>query len=186
LLSGCGGGGDDEALPPPPSIAEPTTVPADPYAVPAVIDAAYVNRVLEGLDAAVGDVVRIVYRTRDLPPEVFDRLKAIYLERETMNVLLIGLQDDMRLGFTGYRENPGNKKSTVDELLNASPSCIFVRVTRDYSQVGTNTQPSVEWIGLKPRDPAPNNSQYNPTPWMVALEGFEADGSQPPNPCAAP
>jgi hypothetical protein len=63
LLGACGGGDDDEALPPPPSIAEPTTVPADPYAVPAVIDAAYVNRVLEGLDAAVGDVVRIVYRT---------------------------------------------------------------------------------------------------------------------------
>jgi hypothetical protein len=181
-LVACGGGDEEEATPPP-SIAEPTTVAADPYAVPPVIDAAYVNRVLEAIDAGVGEVVRIVYRTRDLPPEVFDRLKALYLERETINTLLIGLQDDMRLGFPGYRQNPGNTKSRVDALLNSSPSCIFVRVTRDYSQVGTNSEPSVEWIGLKPRDPTRAPNHYNPTPWMVALEGFQRDGSQPPNPC---
>ncbi len=185
-LVACAGGGDDEEATPPPPIAEPTTLPPDPYAVPPVIDAAYVNRVLEGIDAAVGEVVRIVYRTRDVPPEVIDRLKAIYSERETMNVLLIGLQNDMRLGFPGYRENPGNKKSSVDALLDVSPSCIFARIKRDYSQVGTNSELSVEWIGLKPRDRGSDPGHYNPTPWMVAVEGFEADGSQPPSPCSAP
>src|SRR5436190_6941422 len=60
--------------------APPTTV--DPYAVPPTIDAAYVNKVMEGLDAAVGDIVRLVIRTRDISPEVIDRLNALYLNRD--------------------------------------------------------------------------------------------------------
>ena len=185
-LVGCGGGGDEDATPPPP-IAEPSTLPPDPYAVPAVIDAAYVNRVLEGLDAVMGDVVRIMHRTRDVPPEVIDRLEALYLDRENVNHRLIGLQNDLRQQFAGYRESPGNKKSTVDALLDVSPSCVFVRIKRDYSQVGTNAgaEPKTEWIGLKPADRTRDPSRYNPTPWMIALEGFQADGSQPPSPCRA-
>jgi hypothetical protein len=180
------GGDDDEEATPPPSIAEPTTT-TDPYAVPPVIDAAYVNRVLEGLDGVMGDVVRIMHRTRDLPPEVIDRLEAIYLDRETINLHLASLQDDLRNNFAGYRENPGNKRSSVDAMLDVSPSCIFVRVKRDYSQVGTNVgaDAKIEWIGLKPSDPRRASGQYNPTPWMIALEGFQARGNEPPNPCTA-
>jgi len=37
--------------------AAPTTTTTNPYAVPQVIDAAYFNRVLAGLDAVEGDVV---------------------------------------------------------------------------------------------------------------------------------
>lgn len=41
----------------------PRTTTTNPYAVLAVIDTAYVNRVLAGLDAAVGGVTRLVVRT---------------------------------------------------------------------------------------------------------------------------
>ncbi|HEV3402349.1 MAG TPA: hypothetical protein VG078_11060, partial [Acidimicrobiales bacterium] len=112
LLGGCGGGDGDEALPPPPSIAEPTTVPADPYAVPAVIDAAYVNRVLEGLDAAMSDVVRLVIRSRDLPPEAVERLEAIYAEPGVLRLRQNLIQQDLNKQLEGYRENPGNQKTT--------------------------------------------------------------------------
>jgi len=40
-----------------------TTAPADPYAVPEVIDAAYVNRVLAALYAIDGDTTREVLAT---------------------------------------------------------------------------------------------------------------------------
>lgn len=185
---GCGGGDDDEALPPPPSIAEPTTLAPDPYAVPPVIDAAYVNRVLEGIDGAVGEAVRVVHRTRQLPDEVFDRLSAIYLERDDINLQLASIQNDLRRQFAGYRPNPGNVRSVVDETVTASPSCVFVRVARDYSAVVTRPDqaPSIEWIGLKPRDATRDPNHYNPTPWMVAVEGVRSDGTPPPNPCDAP
>ncbi|MFN2504089.1 MAG: hypothetical protein ABR540_07650, partial [Acidimicrobiales bacterium] len=54
---------DDPTVDPPSATVgteAPSTTSADPYAVPAVIDEAYVNRVLAGLDAAVGEVVRLV------------------------------------------------------------------------------------------------------------------------------
>ena len=53
------------------------TTTTNPYAVPEVIDAAYVNRVLTGLDAAVGDVVRIVLAAGHVTPESLDRLEAL-------------------------------------------------------------------------------------------------------------
>ncbi len=76
VLAACGG--DKEPLGPTATVPQPTTT-TDPYAVPAVIDEAYVNRVLAGLDQAVGDIVRLVVSTRDIPPEVIDRLKAMYV-----------------------------------------------------------------------------------------------------------
>ena len=73
---GCGAGKDPVADVP---TATVPTVPPDPYAVPAVIDEAYVNRVLAALDQAVGDVVRMVIRTKVLSPEAIERLQAIYV-----------------------------------------------------------------------------------------------------------
>jgi hypothetical protein len=162
------------------------TTTTDPYAVPPVIDAAYVNRVLEALDAAVGDVVRLIIRTHDVSPEVFDRLGAVYLRREDVNLFLSSIQRSMREGFTGFRADPGNKRSTVAELLSASTSCIYVRVARDYSQVANHPDPgpSMEWVGLQPRDSSRSPYNYNPTPWMIALEGVTSNLTQPPSPCA--
>ena len=51
-LAGCGVGGSSGADGP---TATRPTVPPDPYAVPAVIDEAYVNRVLAALDQANGE-----------------------------------------------------------------------------------------------------------------------------------
>ena len=61
LLGACSGGNDDDAaasrtLPsaPPETPTTTTSAPADPYAIPAVIDEAYVNRVLAALDQVHG------------------------------------------------------------------------------------------------------------------------------------
>lgn len=187
LLASCGGGGDDGDAAPRtvPTAAGPTTT-TDPYAIPPVIDEAYVNRVLEALDAAVGDIFRIVVSTRDIPPELIDRLHAVYLDRDDMNLQLMSLQKDLRFGFDGIRPNPGNVRSTVAETIQVSPRCIYVRLNRDYSQISSksSSEPSVEWIGLKPAE-AGRNPNFNPTPWMVAVEGLRADGTAPPSPCEA-
>lgn len=187
VATACGGGDSDAGPTATVSPAPATTTTTNPYAIPEVIDAAYVNRVLEGLDAAVGDIVRLVVRTRDIPPEVFDRLKAVYLNRDDMSLFLSGIQRDLRLGFAGYKPNPGNAKTTVDQLLSVSQSCVYVRVKRDYSEVATNSpsEAKIEWIGLQPLDRALDPHQYNPTPWIMNLEGVRSDGGQPPSPCLA-
>ena len=187
-LVGCGGGDDEDATPPPP-IAEPSTQPPDPYAVPAVIDAAYVNRVLEGLDAVMSDVFRRVINAKAIPTDVVDRVKAVYLHPEDMHFLLSGLQQNLATNFEDYRPVPGNRKSTVEQLIDASPSCVFVQASRDYSEQVTSADDDVRnvpsWIGLAPKDPAIDPARYNPTPWVISLEKLRSQGERPPSPCVA-
>ena len=185
-VAACNGGDESEAgptatVPPAPS----STTTTNPYAVPEVIDAAYVNRVLAGLDAAVGDIVRLVVRTRDIPPEVIDRLKAVYQEREDINLELQAFSDDLRQSLPGYREIPGNQRSAVLDLLAADSGCVFARIERDYAELRSNPAGalSIEWIGLRRAPSDPNILRYNPTPWQIAVAGVRSDGSAPANPC---
>ena len=78
LATGVACGGKDEPLGPTATVPQATTT-TNPYAVPPVIDEAYVNRVLAGLDQAVGDVIRLVVSSRTLSPEALDRLRTIYV-----------------------------------------------------------------------------------------------------------
>lgn len=164
----------------------PTTT-TSPDAVPAVIDEAYVNRVLAGLDAAVGDVVRLVVSARTIPPEAYDRLKALYSSADHLQLAVDGFQLDMRRGFAGYKATPGNKRTEVTEMITGSPRCIFARVSRDYSAVSLTASATVnvQWIGLRPLDRTLDPNHYNSTQWSIIYEGFPRDRSQPANPCAS-
>ena len=185
VATACGGGDQSEAGPTatvPPAPASTTTT--NPYAVPEVIDAAYVNRVLEGLDAAYGDVLRLVAATKTIPPEAFDRLKAIYLNPEAMQLRLDALSLAVGTGLKGYRSPPGNQVSAVQEVISAGRDCIFARVSRDFSQVVTEHRDSpIEWLGLKSMEESRSGPAYNPTPWMIVAEGIRSDGSPLENPC---
>ena len=164
----------------------PTTT--DPYAVPATIDVAYATRVMAGLDAITGDIVRLVVSNKtSFPREAFDRLKAIYADDETVNRELALYRQDLDDGFANYKSNPGNKRSTVAELITASRICIYFRVQRDYSAVGIDAATArTEWIALRPLDPSRDPNRYNYTGWAYLYEGFTRQRTQPDqNPCGA-
>jgi len=162
------------------------TTTTNPYAVPAVIDAAYVNRVLAGLDAITGDAVRIVLQTRSIPREVYDRLRAIYSNDKWLQVDIDGLQSDMRNGFVTYRQSPGNQVTTVTQLITIKRECIFARVNRDYSAIGLNSSASdIQWIALTPLDPSRDITGYNGTRWSFAYNGYTSNRTQPADPCAS-
>ncbi|MCA1704507.1 MAG: hypothetical protein LC808_15095 [Actinobacteria bacterium] len=165
----------------------PRTTTTNPYAVPAVIDVAYVNRVLAGLDAAVGDVLRLVQRTNTIPREAYDHLKALYADPEFMQIKIDGYQRDIREGFKGYKPAPGNRQSAVTRLISATPNCIFAQINRDYASVGVNplSELQTQWVGLTPLDRARDPHGYNPTQWAFTYDGLTADRSQPSNPCGS-
>ncbi len=169
------------------STAPATTTTTDPYAVPAVINAAYVNRVLAGLDAVSGDVIRLILRTRTFPPEGFDRLKSIYGTDAQLDRILDSLSRDIAQGMSGYRPDPGNKITRVAEILSATPTCIFARVERDYTPVASGPAPTsdLQWIALKPADPSRDVGGYNSVTWAYVYEGFERGRVAPEtSPCA--
>ena len=184
----CSDSATDKASPTATVATEPApTTTADPYAVPTVIDAAYVNKVLAGLDAAVGDVTRLVVRTRTIPREAHDRLRAIYADEDFLQIQIDNYQADMRKEFVGYKPVPGNKSTAVNRLISGKASCIFAEAQREYSAVGTNTSnaPHPVWVALMPLDQTRDPSRYNPTQWAYVYDGFPPDRSQPPDPCVA-
>lgn len=162
----------------------PTTT-TNPYAVPAVIDAAYVNRVLAGLDAVMGDAIRLVVQTRTIPPEALDRLKAISGNRDVLQLYIDGLQLDMNAGFKNYRPQIGNRQSVATQILAARPDCVFVQLSRDYSAITVDTSAVVnpQWAAIRRLDPSMPNA-YNQTSWAFIYDGFTRDRSQPRDPCA--
>jgi hypothetical protein len=183
----CSPSGADKAGPTATVRTEPErTTTTNPYAVPAVIDAAYVNRVLAGLDAAIGDVTRLVLRTRSIPPEAYDRLKALFADPEFLQLMIDGFQQDIRENFRNYRADPGNDLTLVTELITAHSDCIFTRVRRDSTAVGVQPSPSLEvqWVALKPLDRNRDPNGFNPTPWAFVYDGFPPNHAQPKSPCA--
>ncbi len=162
----------------------PTTT-TNPYAVPAVIDEAYVNRVLAGLDQVMGDVVRLVISTRTIPREAYDRLRALYGTDQWLQLALDNFQADMRNGFTGYKRQPGDKVSVVRRILTGDDRCIFAEVDRDFSAVSPTPNPvNPQWVGLRPLESTRDPNGYNTTGWAYIYDGFPPSRLQPPNPCA--
>lgn len=165
----------------------PTTTTTNPYAVPAVIDVAYVNRVLAGLDAQLGEALRQVVRSRTIPRETYDRLRAMYATDGSLQLAIDLFQSAIRRDFAGYTGTPGNQITTVSELLTSKQGCIFARVKRDYSAIGPGATATSDknWVALNrltaTRDPA----GYNLVGWALLYEGFGPDRTQPPDPCVS-
>ena len=165
------------------TVPAPTTT-TNPYAVPAAIDAAYVNRVLAGLDQVMGDAGRNLVRSRTITADVYDRLKSIYADNSLLQLVVDSVEEEIRKNLSGYKPNPGNRVTTVTRVVTAQSSCIFVRVQRDYSAMSPGagtTDP--QWVALRPLDQSRDPRQYNRTSWAMTFDGFTPDGSQPANPC---
>src|SRR5688500_3647961 len=86
---GCSDTGDDAPRGPSATVRNaPTTaaatgatvVPVDQ--VPAVIDVAYVQRVIDALDHVMGDAVRALVAAKAPDREFYERLRAVYLDPE--------------------------------------------------------------------------------------------------------
>lgn len=177
-IAGCA---PSEPLGPTATVPQGTTT-TNPYAVPAVIDEAYVNRVLAALDHSVGEVTRQVVAGRAVTPEVRERLEAIY-EGRYLAVAIGGYEYAIQLGMPGFREQPGDRRSRVTRLISATPSCIFAEIHRDLSEVGEGEKSTpTEWVALVAV--TMSVSPFNPTPWKLIYDGFDEGFKEPANPCS--
>jgi hypothetical protein len=188
LLGACA---DKPAAPKAPTATVPTapatTATTNPYAVPAVIDAVYVNRVLAWFDQAEGDVFRSIMSSRTLTPEDVARLRALHASDGTFQVMLDAIQYDLRSGFSGTLPNPGNTRTVVIELLSTKSSCIYAEVDRDYSAVARapNSSLRTQWVALRRLEPPAAQNPYNATGWGYQMNGG-AFGARPAAPATDP
>jgi len=161
---------------PPPSSASTTstTLPVttttlpDTSVVPAHITVAYVNAVFAKLDAVLGNAVRAAERSRKISLTVQRDLASIYAQRLELTEE-VGFAQVLAGGSRNIRRDPGNEVVRVEQLVTASPTCIFARVSVDYSSViRTPSLVTDVWEGLerKPRSLL-SLRKINPTPWII-------------------
>jgi hypothetical protein len=165
--------------------ATSSTTPENQYAVPAAIDAAYLNKVFAALEHVDGDATRLIVAGKNLVPEAAKRLRAIYAEEEFNAQVNLWLDIIIEKRLDRLKPSPGDRSSVTTKVHTAAPECVFVAVMRDYSPVAIAAgPPDLEYVTLRPVDPQRDPFDLNPTPWMIEAAGLRSDGSIASNPCA--
>ncbi len=189
LAGGCSNDGEQ----PPPAATVPSevttssTAPAapDPAVIPddlAEIDEEYVQAVVDELFTVEAKAAEIFIATRDMDERALDYLRAIYTEDE--------FQSQQNVWFQSLAVNyesllPGTLAHDIDRLIDVRPDCVYLKAIRDYSETTTNEGPPEPiFLGLTPKRESHDPRQLNPTSWMLFMNGFNPDGSEPENPCA--
>lgn len=189
VVAGCT---ESEGTPAEPSVptavsTSPTAAPIDVSVIPPTIDEPYLTAVLAALDEVDSEATRMIYAAKNITPAAADYLNAIYSDDEFKRQVdnwYLSLAEDLEL--KGIRPTPGNRKTSIERVIAASPSCVWVAVTRDYSAVNIDPGPDrVEYTALEPVDRANDPRRVNRTAWMITDDGFLDDGSEPPNPCSS-
>lgn len=162
-----------------------TAVATDPYAVPPVITKPYVQKVLNALEAVNAQATDLIVANKNLVPAAAARLQSIYTDsqftaqtRHLLTVLATGV------GHT-FRSDPGRITDAAARIVSASPTCVYLVTTRNYSTVVNNPPPPQQTYIALNRRTASVSLGLNPTPWVFAFLGYNTDGSMPANPCAA-
>jgi hypothetical protein len=187
VVAGCRAseGSPPEATVPTAPSTSLTTAPIDVSVIPPVIDEPYLNAVLAALDEVDGEASRTIVAAKSFTPEAADLLNAIYSDERFQvqaEVILSALAKDPAL--SSVRPNPGPRTTSVERIITASPTCVWMAVKRDHSASSVHpVEPRTEYVALRPLDESNDPQDHNPTAWMISAEGFNADGSEPGNQC---
>ena len=181
---GCEKKGGDDTLPPPVSTSSSTTSTTVSYAVPEVIDAAYVARVMQALDHVYGDAVRHLAQTRRVDEEFLKYLVAIYNPRifKLTQDAWVKLQAQ---DFPGLLPAPGDPTLTLTSITRPTPECVVVDGDHSLSPLFDHDDPTNHhrFIALVRLDPHRNPSALNPTPWAINFDGQGSGGTRPEDIC---
>jgi len=150
-----------------------TATPADPFAIPEVIDAAYVDRVLAELYRIDGDVVRKILATNTIGVEDARTLRAIYadpqVERAAMSLARV-----LGVDKKNFKSPPGDRRVRVQRIIDADNTCILSIVKSDFSNV-VNVPPETspnesDLITLRPTAQGADPDQANASGWSISNE----------------
>jgi hypothetical protein len=164
---------------------ETTTTTADPLAVPAVIDAAYLDRVLAEIEHVVGDAGRMIQAAGAVTPEAEALLATVY-SPEFLEIQIQGWEQVLAdpAEVAALRQPIGDRVTTIAELFTATPECVFARVEQDFSPITSDPPDQGErYLLLFPVDATQDPSGTNPTSWRIQDRGVAPAGVEPGDPC---
>lgn len=184
LVAACNGGGGrtEETLPPP---VEVTTTTVVDYSVPAVIDVAYVEKVMAALDRVYGDAIRTLAAERQITEPFLSRLAAIYGDKQ-FDLAQRAWVRDVADGLDDLRSPPGDPTTVVQRTVRLDADCMVAAVERTFRAVREPvTSTPQKYIALVPKPPGRDPQSLNPTPWLMSYDGFVAEpaGAEPASPC---
>ena len=166
--------------------AEPAAVGVDE--IPARPDAAYAQRVMDTLDEVEGDAIRALVQRRGADAEFENRIRAIYAG-PGYDTVEAGYRRDQDEGLqTVFRRQPLNPVTRIDQVLWATPACLFLAVHHDLGPALVREPPPESTVGYSVLRPRPTGSgggvdQLNPTAWIIIASGPATAGTPPANPC---
>lgn len=182
VLAGCSGPAHHSSAPA--TTASQTAASPSPDVIPPVITPAYVNAVFAVLNHINGNAVRALLAAGSVTPGVESELHAIY-GPPLYSVELKVFQNGLSQGRSNLRNPVGDRRTTVREVLAASPSCLFVETISDLSavEVTPSAHPASEYWELQPKAPSEDPGDLNPTPWILSFNQDYATPTSVPNPC---
>lgn len=168
--------------PPSPS-SSPSPSPED-YTVPAVIDDAYVQRVLTALYHLESEALRQMVASGDVTSETEGLIRAL-VRSDLAERDLDAYREGASEGFPGVLRPPGDQQITLHELIAAKPDCIFAQTLRDFTAVLSDpgSQNGITYVQLLLKDEGQDPFDSNPTPWIVGGSVLRADEGRPEDPC---
>jgi len=168
--------------------ATTATVAAVSYEVPEVIDQAYVQRVVNAYDKVLGDAIRILKRDGAITEDFLEHLLAIYTEDEFESQQR-GWLDALAGGDLEKRPPvPSDPITRIVRVARLDAKCITIEVDRDFRPTISSGQvpaesPEPDYLVLVAKKDGRDPAALNPTPWVMAFDGFKQDGSEPVNSC---
>lgn len=176
LLTGCGDDGEAAAPASPSPVAtvtpspapspspSPSPSPIDVATVPAEIDVAYVQAVLDELNRIETEAFRDVAATGEFSERFHALMKSIHTPADA-DRQIGGFKEFV--GVDGLADPPGLMVSEVQQLLTATPECIEAEIVHDVTPL---LAPDVELDVEQPYEvklvrSEPND--LNPTAWVI-------------------
>lgn len=178
-LTACNSDDEEGAAPPRATVATATstTTPADPYAIPATIDVAYVQRVLDKLYEIEAEAAAEIVREREIVRTAAEKLASIYFEYQ----LNQELRDWQRLLRSDPTElSPARLEVKTRELRRADTTCIIAAVELDSrSRFPATDAVSLLDTVLIPKGSSQLEHELNPTPWVIRLQAAGGPAGEP-------
>lgn len=179
-LAACSNGKASEPRITVPTAPATTTTTAVSYAVPATIDAPYIEKVMAALDHLDGEAARRAASQRKLDEEFLKYLVAIY-NTKAFDLARQGWYELAGNDFKTLAPEPGDPRTIVERILSAGSDCVLFAADRSFAALFVDPDPPTpqRYIALTrlPADRDPG--ARNPTPWIMNFDGRFKDDHEP-------